>query len=129
MKWIRIDNEDFNVKDISVQYNITEHAIPWRGSVNYARGSQSCDISIMFDFTDSQKVFKIFDQRVKFDITSYELVAKGCYIKSIDADQFNNVVVADITADYVTLKDIIDIRDEKINQILNKTSDEEDNIN
>ena len=60
---------------------------------------------------------------------SSELIANGCYIKTIDMDPMNNTLVADITADYVKLKDVSDIRDEKINQILDETSDKNDNIN
>ena len=40
----------------------------------------------------------------------------------------NNTMITDITSDYVKLKDISDIRDEKLNQILDETSDKNNNI-
>ena len=51
------------------------------------------------------------------------MIANGCYIKTLDTDAINNTLIADITSDYVKVKDIADIRDEKIDQILNETSD------
>lgn len=123
MKWIKINNEHFDIRDISAQFNIQEQAIPWKGSVSYAKGRTSCDITVVFNFNDANRVFKIFDNRSKFDITSSELIANGCYIKTLDTDAINNTLIADITSDYVKVKDIADIRDEKIDQILNETSD------
>lgn len=129
MKWIKINNQHFDIRNISVQFNIVEQSIPWKGSVNYAKSRTSCDITVIFDFNDTNKVIKIFDNRSRFDITSSEFIANGCYIKTLDTDAINNTLVAYITSDYVKIKDIVDIRDEKINQILNETSDKNNNIN
>lgn len=129
MKWIKINNQHFDIRDISVQFNIVEQSFPWKGSVNYSKGRTSCDITVVFDFNDTNRVIKIFDNRSKFDITSSEFIANGCYIKTLDTDAINNTLVAYITSDYVKIKDIVDIRDEKINQILNETSDKKNNIN
>ena len=128
-RWIKIENQHFNVINISAQYNITEHQINWRNTYKTVAGPSSCDITVVFNISDSKNIFPLFDNREKFDMISSELIANGCYIKTIDMDPMNNTLVADITADYVKLKDVSDIRDEKINQILDETSDKNDNIN
>ena len=127
-RWVKIENQHFNVTNISVQYNITEHQINWRNTYKTVTGPSSCDITVVFNISDSKSIFPLFDNRKKFDMTSSDLVANGCYIKTIDMDITNNTLVADITSDYVKLKDISDIRDEKINQILDETSDKNNNI-
>ena len=125
-KWVKIDNQHFDVISISAQFNLTEHYIPWKNTSRSIAGRSSCDITIVFNFSDSKSIFPIFENRKRFDMIGSELIANGCYIKTIDMDQINNTLIVDITSDYVKVKDVSDIRDEKINQILDETSDEKD---
>lgn len=127
-KWIKIENQQFNVTNINVQYNINEHQINWRNTYKTVTSPSSCDITVVFNISDSKSIFPLFDNRKKFDMKSSDLIATGCYIKTIDMDPMNNTMITDITSDYVKLKDISDIRDEKLNQILDETSDKNNNI-
>lgn len=127
--WVKINGELFNIKNIGAQWNITHQNISWKNVNSYASGRSSCDITIIFNHSDSSKIFQIFENREKFNMVNSEMVADGCYIKTIDMDPINMSLTVDITSDYVKLKDLSDIRDEKINQILDKTSDKNDNIN
>jgi hypothetical protein len=65
----------------------------------------------------------------KFDISSAEFVANGCIIKSITSDPTTNLIVMDIRSDYSKVKPIDERRDEIIDEILNETSDNKNNIN
>lgn len=127
-KWVKINNQHYNVISISAQFNITEQYIPWKNTSRSIAGRTSCDITVVFNFSDSKSIFQIFENRNRFDMTSSEINANGCYIKTIDMDPITNTLITDITSDYVTVKDLSDIRDEKINQILDETSDENHNI-
>lgn len=127
-KWVKIENQHFDVISISAQYNITEQQITWRNTYRTVAKPSSCDITVVFNFSDSKIIFQMFENRKKFDMISSELIANGCYIKTIDMDPLNNTLITDITSDYVRIKDLSDIRDEKINQILDETSDENNNI-
>lgn len=127
-KWVKIENQHFDVISISAQYNITEQQITWRNTYRTVSNPSSCDITVVFNFSDSKSIFQMFENRKKFDMISSELIANGCYIKTIDMDPLNNTLITDITSDYVKIKDLSDIRDEKINQILDETSDENNNI-
>ena len=128
MSWVNIDNQHFEVKNISVQYNIDEVSINYLNTSRSIPGRTYCDITISFALSDSKFILPLYDNRKKFDMMSEKFEAKGCLIKSIDLDM-NSSITVDITSDYVRVKDVSDIRDEKLNEILNKTSDKNNNIN
>ena len=128
MNWVNIDSQHFDVKSIDVQYNIDEVNVTYLNKTRTIPGRISCDITISFELSDSKFLLPLYDNRKKFDMMSEKFEAKGCLIKSIDLDM-NSSITVDITSDYVRVKDVSDIRDEKLNEILNKTSDKNNNIN
>jgi hypothetical protein len=127
-KWVKIGKQHFDIINISVQYNISEHRINWRSTNRNIPGpiygASSCDITIIFNISDSKNIYPIFDNRIKFDMMTSDLNANGCYVKKIDINNHNNTLIVDIITDCVIVKDIVDIREEKINHILDKTSDD-----
>ena len=139
-KWFKIGNDDFTARDISIQFSIDTA----NNTFGYAKivhsGHQTIDITISVDYnqTNSNYFFNLFDKSrqpgnyasdYKFDISSAEFVANGCIIKSITSDPTTNLIVMDIISDYSKVKPIDERRDEIIDEILNETYQNKNNIN
>jgi hypothetical protein len=138
-KWFKIGDDNFTAKDISIQFSIDTA----NNTFGYAKivhsGHQTIDITISVDNNqnNSNYFFNLYDKKnqmisasdYKFDISSAEFVANGCIIKSITSDPTTNLIVMDIRSDYSKVKPIDERRDEIIDEILNETSDNKNNIN
>lgn len=139
-KWFKIGNDDFTARDISIQFSIDTA----NNTFGYAKivhsGHQTIDITISVDYnqTNSNYFFNLFDKSrqpgnyasdYKFDICSAEFMANGCIIKSITSDPTTNLIVMDIRSDYSKVKPLDERRDEIIDEILNETSQNKNNIN
>jgi hypothetical protein len=138
-KWFKIGDDNFTARDISIQFSIDTA----NNTFGYAKivqsGHQTIDITISVDYNqnNSNYFFNLYDKKnqmisasdYKFDISSAEFVANGCIIKSITSDPTTNLIVMDIRSDYSKVKPIDERRDEIIDEILNETSDNKNNIN
>lgn len=84
-------------------------------------------ISIENNKTNLDYFFKLYDAQsgyksnYTFDINSAKFKAMSCHLKSISMDE--DTIKIEIIADHSTIKDISEIRDEIIDQILNQTSE------
>lgn len=138
-KWFKIGDDNFTARDISIQFSIDTA----NNTFGYAKivqsGHQTIDITISVDYNqnNSNYFFSLYDKKnqmisssdYKFDISSSEFVANGCIIKSITSDPTTNLIVMDIRSDYSKVKPIDERRDEIIDEILNETSENKNNIN
>lgn len=127
-KWIKINDRNFTVIDISLQYTIGL-TTPVLTDVS------SCDIILSLNTpigsTDYNYIMDIYDNSYKsyksssdykFEIISGEFKCNGCIIKSIEYDPSKNILTLGIISDYVQVKDISDRRNDIIDQFLNKTN-------
>lgn len=125
MKWIKINDRNFTVIDISLQYTIS-------GRSPYDTGVTSCDIILSLNTSigspDYDYIMNIYDNSYKsvgvsdykFEIISDGFKSIGCIIKSIEYDPNKNILTLDIISDYVQAKDLSDRRNDIIDQILDK---------
>lgn len=111
--WIKIENDIFFIKEISVQLSVGSHA--------------SVDIS--FDrnlYPDYEGIFfKKYEDGGKFNIIGKTFESKGSLIKSIDID--TNFVNLSIRCDILNPSNILERRDEIIEEVLNNK--DKSNIN
>lgn len=139
-KLFKIGEDTFTAKSLSIQYNIDTSNNTFGYAKIIQQGSQTIDITISVDYnqTNSNYFFNLFDKSrqpgnyasdYKFDISSAEFVANGCIIKSITSDPTTNLIVMDIRSDYSKVKPLDERRDEIIDEILNETSQNKNNIN
>ena len=141
-KWFKINDDNFTARDISIQFSIDTD----NNTFGYAKIVNSrhqtidiIDITISVDNNqnNSNYFFNLFDKRnqmlsaseYKFNVSSDQFVANGCIIKSITSDPTTNLIVMDIRSDHSKVKPIDERRDEIIDEILNETSDNKNNIN
>lgn len=115
-KWIRIDNNIFDVDSWEVQLSIGSHA----------------NISITIDINKNpgyyQFFIKTYEDSKKFDIYNTMFLAKGSHIKSMDIS-FNNEITLSIVCDLLEPIDTQVRRDEIIDDLLNdKTLSKDNNI-
>lgn len=128
IKWIKINDRNLTVIDISLQYAIG-FTTPVLTDVS------SCDIILSLNTsigsTDYNYIMNIYDNSYKshknssdykFEIVSGEFKCNGCIIKSIEYDPSKNILTLGIVSDYVQTKDISDRRNDTIDQLLNKTN-------
>lgn len=126
--WFIINGKKYLSKSHGVQFNMNESYVTFKNKVYATPPRQSCDITIVTDISHKKDFFKLYDNQTRFSMNCYNLIADGCRIKSIDVDINTVSITLDIVSDYVRVKDISDQRDEKIDKILNKTSDTDNNI-
>jgi hypothetical protein len=103
--WIKINDETFFIKDMSIQLSIGVHA----------------SILLSFDISKypsySNLFFNKFENREKFNIVGKEFEAKGTIIKTIDTD--NTTMNISLRCDLLNNKDISERREEIIDEVLN----------
>lgn len=113
MKWIKINNNIYDVMDVSVQLSVGSHAT----------------IHLTFDISKNKSYRDIFikmseiqqnytGSEYKFQISNSRFIGQGSLIKSIDTD-FTDRMNLTIICDYIQTLDIQDRRDEMIDEILN----------
>jgi hypothetical protein len=116
MKWFKIGDDNFTARDLSIQYSIDT------ANNNYG-------ISVDYNQNNKDYFFNLFDKRkqmlsaseYKFSISSADLSAHGCIIKSISTDPTTKLIVMEIISDYSSVKPLDERRDEIIDEILNET--------
>lgn len=128
MEWFIINNKKYFSKSHGIQYNMNISHVTFKNKVYATSPRQSCDITIVTDLSHSKDFFTLYDNMSKFSMDCYSLIAEGCRIKTIDIDSDLNNLTLDIISEYVRVKDKSDQREEKIDKILNKTSDTDNHI-
>lgn len=103
--WIKINDETFFIKDMSIQLSIGVHA----------------SLELSFDIKTypsySNLFFNKFEMKEKFNIVGKEFEAKGTIIKTIDTD--NTTMNISLRCDFLNHKDISERREEIIDEVLN----------
>lgn len=103
--WIKINDETFFIKDMSIQLSIGVHA----------------SLELSFDVSKypsySNHFFNKFDNKEKFNIVGKEFEAKGTIIKTIDIG--TSTMNMSLRCDLLNHKDISERREEIIDEVLN----------
>ena len=131
MKWFKIGDDNFTARDLSIQYSIDTANNNYGYAKIISNGTQTIDITISVDYNQNNKdyFFNLFDKRkqmlsaseYKFSISSADLLADGCIIKSISTDPTTKLIIMEIISDYSSVKPLSERRDEIIDEILNET--------
>lgn len=107
--WVKIDNDIFDVVDVTVQLSIGSHTTTYI----------SLDIN---KNTNYLKYFtNLYENHSSFTMSSIKFVAPGSLIKSIDVDFDSNMNIT-IKSDIFNPVNIQERREEMIDEILNKSS-------
>jgi len=103
--WIKINDETFFIKDMTIQLSIGSHA----------------SLQLSFDIKKypnySNIFFNKYENREKFNIVGKDFEAKGTIIKTIDID--TNTMNTSLRCDLLNHKDISERREEIIDEVLN----------
>jgi len=103
--WIKINEETFFIKDMTIQLSIGTHAT----------------LELSFDIKKypnySNIFFNKYENREKFNIVGKDFEAKGTIIKTIDID--TNTMNTSLRCDLLNHKDISERREEIIDKVLN----------
>jgi hypothetical protein len=114
-KWVKIDNDYFEVESIETQLTIASHsAINIIFNIDKKNGCYNYLTSWFdesFNNTKSSFIRKISCKN--FD-------AMGCFIKTLDFNPVKNNISVIFSCDYLEQVDISERRNEKIEEILNK---------
>jgi hypothetical protein len=103
--WIKINDETFFIKDMTIQLSIGSHATL----------ELSFDIKTYPNY--SNIFFNKYENREKFNIVGKDFEAKGTIIKTIDLD--TNTMNTSLRCDLLNHKDISERREEIIDEVLN----------
>lgn len=103
--WIKINDETFLIKDMSIQLSIGSHA------------TLELSFDIKTNPTYSNIFFNKYENREKFNIVGRDFEAKGTIIKTIDID--SNTMNTSLRCDLLNHKDISERREEIIDEVLN----------
>lgn len=117
MKWLKINDKNFTATLINVQYTIDTNNVTYQ-----VYGRRTCDITIELIVNNSEYnyITNLYDNFIKFELSSGDLKANGCFIRTITVD--TNKLKLEIVSDYIKPKDLSERRDEIIDEILNETS-------
>lgn len=122
MQIIKINQEYFQVEDISTQFSIGSH-----GSISLTINTLNHPNYYKF-FTDIfdnyyEDIHRLPKSDIVFNVQFKNLRAYGCMIKSLDIDSMNYLLYVNITCDYLEQVTVQEKRDELIDDVLNgKTS-------
>jgi hypothetical protein len=103
--WIKINDETFFIKDMTIQLSIGSHATL----------ELSFDIKTYPNY--SNIFFNKYENREKFNVVGKDFEAKGTIIKTIDLD--TNTMNTSLRCDLLNHKDISERREEIIDEVLN----------
>ena len=103
--WIKINDETFFIKDVTIQLSIGSHATL----------ELSFDIKTYPNY--SNIFFNKYENREKFNVVGKDFEAKGTIIKTIDLD--TNTMNTSLRCDLLNHKDISERREEIIDEVLN----------
>ena len=124
--WVKIEDSYFDVNMINTQLSIGSHA-NLNISLNTIKNPKSYEF--FTNWFDNSSVRTGYVSQYKKDISCKNFDAKGCFIKTIDFDPNTNTVNIDVSCDYLQTAKISEKRESKIEDLLNETSKEKNNIN
>jgi hypothetical protein len=114
---IKVDNEIFECIDGTAQLSFGSHAT----------------LNIIFDLDKFPKYelffIKIYESEKIFKTTSSKFQSSGCKIKSLDIDYREKKMEISIHSDIFETKEVSNRRDEAINELLQKTFKDKEDIN
>jgi len=115
VNWIKIDNDPFDVIDVTVQFSIGSHTTTY----------------ISFDLNKYPKylnyITSLYENHQRFELSSNRFIAPGSYIKSIDVD-FDTKMNVTVKSDIFNAVDTQQRRDEIIDELLNNKTSENKTI-
>lgn len=124
--WVKIDNSYFDADSVATQLSIGSHA-NINISINSIKNPDSYTFfTNWFDFSSNRSGYA---SQYKKDISCKNFDAKGCFIKSIDYDPNTKMIGVDVSCDYLETANISERRENKINDLLDETSNKKNTIN
>jgi hypothetical protein len=123
--WLNIENQFFNADLINTQLSIGSHANLIL-SLDTVKNPQSYKFFI--NWFDSGSNRTGITSQYKKDISCKNFDAKGCFIKTIDYDPNTNIINLDVSCDYLSPANISERREEKLDNLLNETYQNKNNI-
>lgn len=124
--WVKIDTNYFDVDTVNTQLSIGSHA-NLNISLNTIKNPDS--YNFFTNWFDGSSIREGLASQYKKDISCKNFDAKGCFIKAIDFDPNSKTINVDVSCDYLEAANISQRRDSKIEDLLNQTSEEKNNIN
>ena len=111
---LKIEDKNFEVLNGNIQLSFGSHA------------------NIVLEFVNTSQTEEFFTKKYKlngsFDITSKNFTAKGVIIKTLDLDFNLNKLTVDCRCDVYEQKDVSKLRQDAIDELLNETFDNTQNI-
>lgn len=127
MQIIKINNDYFEVENISTQLTIGSHAtIKLTIDTKKNTGYYQYFTDIFDRYND--EIWNQNPNNTIFGIQAKNIKGYGCIIKSIDIDNIHNIMNLSINCNYLEEITIQEKRDELINEVLDQTSLNENNI-
>lgn len=128
-KWFKIKDDIFYTESITCQLSIGSHGGIYI-SLNIDKYPQYKKyFTDIFDKQFNKKTgHSYFKKDIIFSIVTQHWCGHGCLIKTMDINPNNGILNLDLNCDYIQNENIQDRRDGIINDILNKTSDNNQNI-
>jgi hypothetical protein len=128
-KWFKIKDDLFHSISISCQLTTGSHGdINISVDLNVYPGYRQYFYDQFDKMYSSQNGQQSYKKDYIFDITTPYWRGMGCGIKSMDINT-NGILNLDIYCDYIDQENIQERRENIINDILNETSDDKNNIN
>jgi hypothetical protein len=128
-KWIQINDQIFFYKELSVQTSIGSHSSSTL-SIDMNQNAKAYDFfTKLYDSHFGVNGKLVPKKDIVFTVKTNNFELHGCLIKHIDFDFNSAIINLGIISDYTIMVDRQERRDEIIEQILNKTSEENNNIN
>lgn len=123
--WVKIENEYFDADLINTQLSIGSHA-NLIISINTIKNPDSYGFfTDWFDFSSERTGYA---SKYKKDVSCKNFDAKGCFIKAIDFDPNTDTINVDVSCDYLQEANISERREEKLDNLLNETYPNKNNI-
>lgn len=128
-KWFKIKDDTFYAESISCQLSIGSH-----GDINISVDLNTYPSYRKYFYDQFDKVYNsrngqlAYKKDYIFDVITPHWRGIGCGIKSMDINT-NGILNLDLYCDYIHQENIQERRENIINDILNKTSDNKNDIN
>ena len=123
--WVKIENEYFDANLVNTQLSIGSHA-NLIISINTIKNPDSYGFfTDWFDFSSERTGYT---SKYKKDVSCKNFDAKGCFIKAIDFDPNTDTINIDVSCDYLQAANISERREEKLDNLLNETYPNKNNI-
>lgn len=115
--WVKINNDVFLFETLAIQTSIGSHVTT----------NISFDISKHPSY--DKKLINLYEGNVKFDLETNTYRCLGSLIKSIDIDMNTLKMSLSVRSDILYVLDTQERRDEIIDEVLNETLQNKNNIN